>query len=142
MRRLFFTIFLRFWLTVVLVGVALSITVGLYFSNPSPDEWSVLAPRLLPGATKHAAEAFETSGAPALRQYLDTLQGQYDVRASLFTQEGKGVLADEAPADVPRLATLALESDGLQVRGPFAGERAAGPTRSCSGRSGVNRSAR
>jgi hypothetical protein len=88
MRSLFLKIFLGFWLTVIVVGIALVMSV-VYSSQQERLQLRFAAGELLPAATKTAAEEFERAGAPALASYLSKVEKEYPVFVFVFDQDGQ-----------------------------------------------------
>jgi two-component system sensor histidine kinase CpxA len=126
MRRLFISIFLRFWLTIVIVGVGLVIST-LYAANTRQSaQRAVIAG--LKGQAATVVALYERAGAPAVRRYVNDLQRTYVIRAFLFASDGREMLENDPPPNVRSMATVALGEDGLHVRESIAGQRVASPS--------------
>jgi two-component system sensor histidine kinase CpxA len=126
MRRLFISIFLRFWLTVVIVGIGLVMSTLYAVNTRQSAQRAVIAG--LKGQATAAVTLYERAGTPAVRSYVDDLQRAYLIRAFLFTSDGREMLEKNPPPNVRSMAAVALGEDGLHVRESIAGQRVASPS--------------
>jgi len=125
MRSLFLKIFLRFWLTVVLVGVAIALSI-LYSVNRLRVERRAIAAELLKQNTNTFAEIFETSGPRPLADRFKQLEAASSIRAFLLGQDGGEVLGRNPPAEVREVAKLVRRTDDLFFGDGYAGQRQTG----------------
>ena len=123
MRSLFLKIFLRFWLTVVLVGVAIALSI-LYSVNRQQAERRAMAPELLKQTTRSFAERFETAGLRNLADSFKNLEAASSIRAFLLGPDGRDALGRNPPPEVREVAKL-VSRDRPAHRSPCA--RAPGP---------------
>lgn len=102
MRTLFLKIFFCFLVIIVLVGTSLetSAILARYYE----DRWQQTVHSIMPMEAEKAAKMYETSGAEALKTYLDELQARKTVRFYFFDEHSDLLLDDSAPDAVLRLA--------------------------------------
>jgi two-component system sensor histidine kinase CpxA len=108
-RSLFLKIFLWYWVTVVLVGLALVVTYNL-----QPDlvvsRWRVMVGEASSLYAQAAAEELDRYGHTALDNYLQRLTASTKVRAAVFDENG--VLISGKPSETTQdLATRAAHSN-------------------------------
>ncbi len=149
MRSLFIKIFLWFWLTVVVIGVAVAITWAL-----QPDvvisRWRSVTSEALSIYAQSAADVVDRQGPGALNEYFNRLSRSANIQAALVDENGVAVagvpeqrgvnLAMQAMRDHrPELEIRRLKAWGAQpvtgpsgrhyvliaemMRGPFEGFR-------------------
>jgi len=96
MRSLFLKIFLAYWLTVVLVGVALVITYNL-----QPDlvmsRWRAMVGEATSLYGQTAAEELDRYGKVALDNYIQRLNASTNIRAALFDENGNLLAGKPSP---------------------------------------------
>jgi two-component system sensor histidine kinase CpxA len=109
-HRLFFKIFLWFWLTALAILAVSAATrmIGLRSFQKS-EITSVIAPRL----ASEAAQAFESGGGPAFVQFADSLIKDRDHQVYLLDATGNDVLLREVSPEGRSVAQAA------QVNGPI-----------------------
>jgi two-component system sensor histidine kinase CpxA len=135
MRRLFFKVFVWFWLTVILVGAVLAGTV-LYATQSYQAERRAMTSTLVPQAANDAAETFERAGLSGLQTYLKgvvgrSLSARYPIQGFVFRSGGHAITGLGSPGQLRDLAITGLRAereDGLYVSGDFAGQQVAGPS--------------
>lgn len=128
MRSLFLKIFLGFWLTVILVGIALVLSV-VYSSRQERLQLRFAAGDLLPAAARTAAEEFERAGAAALAGYVSKVEKEYPVFVFFFDQDGREIFDNpNTPAKIRTTATKALDDPDLILGENIAAQRATGPS--------------
>jgi two-component system, OmpR family, sensor histidine kinase CpxA len=91
MPRLFLKIFLWFWVTVIVTGIALTLTFILE-PRSVPSRWRTTLLDMAHYSGIVAVKAFEQGGATAASTYIDQLQGETDLHACLL-DEGKMPIA-------------------------------------------------
>src|SRR5262249_29450591 len=126
MRSLFIKVFLCFWLTVIIVAVALALSV-VRTANRLQLQLLATAAVLLPEGAQVAAEEVEHLGPGVLAQYLYDVERRYPVSAFFFNDRGVELLLRHAPPDV-RIAARDADETGLYMRGNIAAQRVAGPS--------------
>ena len=87
MRSLFLKIFLWFWVTVIVTGVALVLT---FILEPQsvPSRWRAALTDTARYSGVIAVEEFEKGGAPAAAAYIDRLEHETQLQACLFDAAG------------------------------------------------------
>jgi len=87
MRSLFLKIFLWFWLTVFVTGIALVLT---FFLGPRsvPSQWHASLTDMARSSAMVAVAELERGGAPAASTYLERLNHDAHLRACLFDVVG------------------------------------------------------
>jgi two-component system sensor histidine kinase CpxA len=85
-RSLYLKIFIWFWVTMILINVALFVLVALTRPTPTGRSWRDLA-QVGPNAIK-AAEIYEQSGAVALAATLQQTEKSSGVSATLYDENG------------------------------------------------------
>jgi signal transduction histidine kinase len=127
MRSLFLKIFLRFWLTVVLVGVAIALSI-LYSVNQLQAERRAIASELLKQNTNTFADVFERSGMRYLAMDFQRLEAAHSIVAFLVGVDGKEALGRNPPPEVREVAKVVRRSDQAFIGGGYAGQRQTGPS--------------
>lgn len=129
MRSLFLKIFLWFWATVVLVGVALVITWSLQ-PEVVISRWRAMMGEAVSIYSQAAAEQIDRYGRPGLDNYFQRLRASAKIDASLFDANGVLLAGTPSPA-AAELAQRALHSDepafSVTPQSAFAAQRAYGP---------------
>jgi two-component system sensor histidine kinase CpxA len=125
MRSLFLKIFLRFWLTVVLVGAAIALSI-LYSVNRLQAERRAIASALLKQNT--FAEVFETSGPRSLAIDFKRLAAADSIVAFLLGPDGSEALGRNPPPEVREVAKVVLRSGEAFIGAGYAGQRQTGPS--------------
>ena len=153
MRSLFLKIFLWFWATAILTGIALVLTFVWHHSDV-PAQWHTMfedAGRFSGGL---AVRAFEQQGAPGAAAYVRRLQQDTHLQACLFDQSGDAVAGEACSTFEDTVARVAASGNtafgfkyglvrvGLILSGSsghryiFATELPAGPRAIAAGISG------
>jgi signal transduction histidine kinase len=105
-RSLFIKIFLWFWLTVVVIGVAVAITWAL-----QPDvvisRWRSVTSEALSIYAQSAADVVDRQGPAALNEYFNRLSRSANIRAALIDEKGVAI------AGVPAQRGLSLAMQAL-----------------------------
>lgn len=129
MRSLFLKIFLSFWLTVVLVGVALVITWSLQ-PEVVISRWRAMMGEAVSMYSQAAAEQVDRYGRSGLDNYLQRLHASARIEASLFDENGRLIAGHPSP-EAADLFQRALHSDepefSVTSHMAFAADRAFGP---------------
>src|SRR5260370_8285121 len=94
MRSLFLKIFLWFWATVIITGIALVLTFILEPRNV-PSRWHATLTDTAHYAGMIAVEEAEVGGAPAALTYIERLKSESHLRACLFDFGGGPVAGDD-----------------------------------------------
>lgn len=130
MRSLFLKIFLGYWLTVVLVGLALVI-----ISNLQPDivvsRWRAMMGEATSLYAQAAAEELDRYGHAALANYLQRLEASTKVHASMFDEDGRLISGKNSlrASELVPLAVHSEETEFIITPGTaWAGSHAAGPS--------------
>ena len=123
MRSLFLRTFLSFWLTVVLVALALILSVER--AIPKIPDTGVRGDvfRKVPAEAQEAAEIFEHAGPAALGRYFEDLETRLPMQAFFFDAGGE-LLGRNTTEDVRNLARMAASDDHLFVVVNLAAHRA------------------
>jgi two-component system sensor histidine kinase CpxA len=125
MRSLFLKIFLRFWLTVVLVGIAIALSI-LYSVNKLQAERRAIASELLKHNT--FAEVFETSGPRSLAISFKRLAAADSIVAYLLGPDGSEAIGRIPPPEVREVAKVVRRSGETFLAAGYAGQRQTGPS--------------
>jgi signal transduction histidine kinase len=107
-HRLFFKIFLWFWLALTLVGVALIVATLTTEPEQEIRRWRAAA---LDIQAQTAAETFEREGAAALTAYFARAERVTRLRSYLFDRQGTELSGRQPPAGASELAALARTAD-------------------------------
>jgi two-component system, OmpR family, sensor histidine kinase CpxA len=94
MRSLFLKIFLWFWATVIITGIALVLTFILEPRNV-PSRWHATLTDTARYAGMIAVEEAEAGGAPAALTYIERLKSESRLRACLFDLGGGPIAGDD-----------------------------------------------
>ncbi len=129
MRSLFLKIFLSFWLTVVLVGVAWVITWNLQ-PEVVVSRWRAM----MGGATalyaQSSAEEMDRSGRAGVTNYFQRLQSTTNIRAYLYDDKSQ-LIAGKKSDTAQQLAQHAAQSDetefDIYATTAWAARRSVGP---------------
>lgn len=90
MRSLFLKIFLWFWATAILTGIAL--VLSFVFQHGSvPDRWHAMLEESARFSGTLAVESLERDGADSAASYLSKLEAHSHVRTCLFDSEGRPI---------------------------------------------------
>lgn len=101
MKRLFFKIFLWFWLGMVVMGVALVTVAALTQSRSAEDQrWIQKYELPLQLRSRHEVELIEHHGTAAAAQYVDSLEQRDPIKNFLLDDAGNEVLGHHVPANV------------------------------------------
>jgi two-component system sensor histidine kinase CpxA len=90
MRSLFLKIFLWFWTTAILTGIALVLSF-VYQHGSVPDRWHAMLEDNARYSGGLAVEAFERDGTTAAASYLSNLEASSHIRTCLFDDEAHPV---------------------------------------------------
>jgi len=107
MRSLFFKIFLWFWVSLILVGIALVLTTLSTGSDVETLRWRSAA---LAISAQNAVEVFERGGREGLRSYLQRVEMRTRLRSYLFDASGIELSGRPEPPGAQSLALRALNS--------------------------------
>jgi signal transduction histidine kinase len=109
MRSLFLKIFLWFWVTVLLIGVAIVITWSL-----QPEilytRWQALMSEVLSTHAQNAADMLERRGPQAAAAYLQRLNQLGRMQTALLDDHGKTLLGADLHGEAARVAARAVAS--------------------------------
>lgn len=130
MRSLFLKIFLSFWLTAVVIALALMLAWSL-----APEQvvqrWRSLTGEALAIYATTAAEKAETGKAGELAEYLDNLNRSHRIHAVLLDSQGNSISGYASPEE-RKLALSAQESGSpellIKTRQAIGAQRATGPS--------------
>jgi len=114
---LYLKIFIWFWVTTILINVALFYAVALTRPTPTGRSWRDLA-QVGPNAMK-AAEVFEQRGPVALAAALQETEKASGVTATLFDANGQELSGRPVQTAAPELIQKAAESNEVEFN--FAG---------------------
>lgn len=107
MRRLFWKIFLWFWLGMVVVSATLVVSTALTRSRSREDEhWRQRYALPVDLRAQRASELFSENGVSAVEKYFVPLEQRDPMRDFLFDENGREVLGRQAPAKVFHVLTL------------------------------------
>src|SRR5882757_6849329 len=90
MRSLFLKIFLWFWATAILTGIALVLSFVLQHGSV-PERWHAMLEDNARFSGTLALETFERDGAVSTARYLSKLESNSHVRTCLFDYEGRPI---------------------------------------------------
>lgn len=130
MRSLFLKIFLSFWLTAVLVELALLLAWSL-----APEQvvqrWRSLTGEALGMYATTAAEKLESQGQQSLAKYLDDMNRAHRIHAVLLDANGNALFGSVTPEE-KKLGLSAAASDSpellMKSRQAIGAQRALGPS--------------
>jgi signal transduction histidine kinase len=127
MRSLFAKIFGWFWLTVIVVGLAIAVSVR-YSSDVLESRRIGMISTIFRTEAPKLAAAFAKDGKPGAKQLVTDLQKKYEVKAFFFRAEDLGVFGSSGLSpEIQKMAVFALREEGLHVAGPYASQRIIGP---------------
>ena len=112
MRSLFLRIFLAFWLTSALAGLAFVIATALM--QPEPF-WQYVTGDASASDARSALEVYERDGAQALAAHLERLGDDRGARVYVFDDAGTEVTGREYPRFVHRIARAEADVDQQEV---------------------------
>jgi signal transduction histidine kinase len=115
MRRLFYKIFLWFWLGMVLVSATLIASTALTHSRSAEDErWRQRFAPILELRAQRTAELYDRDGTSAVEKYLSSPEHERrdSIRDYMFDEGGREVLGRQAPDQVLRVLAEARQSPG------------------------------
>jgi two-component system sensor histidine kinase CpxA len=117
MHRLFYKIFLWFWLGIVVVGITLVALTALTHSRSSEDEhWSRKYEPRVDLWARQETEILDREGPSALKKYVDTFESDPGVQNYIFDASGQEMLARQVPPRVLQIVTLVSQSSGANTR--------------------------
>ncbi len=130
MRSLFLKIFLSFWLTVVLIAIAVVITWSLQ-PEVVVSRWRAATSEAVAMYAQVAAEEIDRYGSTALGNYFERLEASSHVHPALFDENGR-LIAGSVPDTAKALALRTGQSGEpeylVQQDQAFAAQRAQGPS--------------
>ncbi len=132
MHRLFYKIFLWFWLGMMVVSATLVVSTALTHSRSEEDEqWREKYTLTIDLRAEHAAELFDRAGALGLQGYFGPLERRDPMRDFMFDSSGREVLGRKAPPKVLRvLGRMAQVPSGTRqffARARIAAKKVTGP---------------
>jgi signal transduction histidine kinase len=110
MQRLYFKIFLWFWLAMVLVSGTLIfsvVTTQREFTSSRANQFDQILTSLV---ASRAADMLEDHGMGALADYLESLDSTLHWQAFLFDDEGNEILSQPTPIEANTIAQAALQT--------------------------------
>ena len=110
MQRLYFKIFLWFWLAMILVSGTLIfsvVTTQQEFTASGTKQYDEILTSLV---ASRAADMVEDHGMGALADYLESLDTTLHWQAFLFDDEGNEILSQPTPAEANAIAQAALQT--------------------------------
>ncbi len=110
MQRLYFKIFLWFWLAMILVSGTLIfsvVTTQQEFTASGTKQYDEILTSLV---ASRAADLVEDHGMGALADYLESLDTTLHWQAFLFDDEGNEILSQPTPAEANAIAQAALQT--------------------------------
>jgi two-component system sensor histidine kinase CpxA len=128
MPRLFFRIFLWFWVGVAVLSATFVLSSALIRSRSAEDErWRQKYRVTVDFRTQHAIDLFDHGGIPAVSKLLGPLEERDPMRNYIFDATNRQVYGSPAPANVLRVLASVDQS---QESGPqfFSDERIAAET--------------
>ncbi|MGH9446363.1 MAG: ATP-binding protein [Terriglobia bacterium] len=133
MHRLFYKIFLWFWLGIVVVSATLVVSTSLTHSRSEENEhWREKYGLTIDLRAEHAAELFDRAGRRALQGFFGPLERRDPMRDFMFDPSGHEVLGREAPPKVwhvlGRMARVPAGRHRFFPRARIAAEKVTGPS--------------
>src|SRR5579872_1060104 len=115
MSRLFYKVFLCFWLSIVVASTTLMALTAIKHSRASRDEhWrDRFGPRVDLWA-RQEAEILDHEGTPALSKYVRSIESDPGIRNYLFDAGGLELLARQAPPLVLQTVASVTQSTGAE----------------------------
>jgi len=131
-RSLYLKIFIWFWVTMILINVALFAAVAITRPTPTGRSWRDLA-QVGPNATK-TSEVFEQGGASALAAFLQDAEKNSGISATFFDENGRELSGRTVQPGTTELVQKADKSNDIEFN--FAGRNTivARPVVSSNGR--------
>ena len=111
-RSLYLKIFVWFWVTMILINVALFAAVALTRPTPTGRSWRDLA-QVGPNAMK-VTEIFEQSGPTALAAALQEIEKSSGVNATLYDESGQELSGRTTQPNAPELIQKADKSNEIE----------------------------
>jgi two-component system sensor histidine kinase CpxA len=130
MRSLFWKIFLWFWATVVLVGLAMVVTWSMQ-RDLVVNRWRASLAETIAPYAQAAAEAFDQHGLIGLNGYLQQLETESNIHAVLLDATGTNVSGRmaHAPKSMVEQAVRSGQTEfSVTDISAFAAQRATGPS--------------
>ena len=112
-RRLFWKIFLSFWVTQIIFISYLGYKAHSLSRNPGPL-WLATAEKTMPLVAKSVLEKYQAGGAPALRQELDQQSVPERLDFWLFDSAGNELSGRPVPPEVKSLYPRLRQSPSIQ----------------------------
>jgi two-component system, OmpR family, sensor histidine kinase CpxA len=109
MLKLYWKIFLWFWLAMVVVSVALATSVYVTRSGSQEARFKKLMDSLLSLQARYVAEIYEARGVNALSDYLANLEEGGKDHAALYDAGGSNLLKNSLPQRLPAPLLQALQ---------------------------------
>jgi len=109
MLKLYWKIFLWFWLAMVVVSVALATSVYVTRSKSQEARFKKLTDSLLSLQARYMAEIYEARGVDALSDYLANLEEGGKDHAALYDTKGSNLLKNSLPDRLPAPLLQALQ---------------------------------
>jgi hypothetical protein len=133
MPRLFYKIFLWFWLGIVVVSATLVASTVLTKSRSAEDErWRQRYGPMVDLWAQREAEVLDHEGRSELEKYMGSFVTDPVVHSYMFDGGGHEVLARDAPPRVLQIVTLIDQSPAMEPRfftdERIIGEKALGPS--------------
>jgi two-component system sensor histidine kinase CpxA len=115
MPRLFYKIFLWFWLSIVVVSITLlALTASTRSRSVQDERWhNKYGPRVDLWA-RQESEILDHEGQSALRKYVRSFESDPGVRNYLFDADGEELLTRQAPSIVHQTVAAVFQSQGNQ----------------------------
>src|ERR1700691_3383165 len=101
MNRLFFTIFLWFWLGIAVISAALVTSAALIRSHSADDErWRQKYELPLDLRSQHEADLLDRDGTSAAAKYIGSLEQRDPMQNYMLDEDKREVFGREVPAKV------------------------------------------
>ncbi len=111
-RRLFWKIFLPFWVAQALLLGVLYIRLHYRLHSENPW-WAQPERRIMPTLAESAVQRYERTGQPALRTLLEQSSLPHRANYWLFDANGRELSGRPLPAEIPDFAQRALRREGM-----------------------------
>src|ERR1044071_1667938 len=95
--KLFLKIFIWFWLTMILIGAALIISVATIGESTPGPPWMDFVSSALRLHAQEAAKAFEKGGVTSLEAYLENIEDDYPFKTYFYNEQGDEVRGRKSP---------------------------------------------
>jgi two-component system, OmpR family, sensor histidine kinase CpxA len=113
MHRLFWKIFLWFWLGIVVVSATLVVSTALTRSRSLEDEhWRQRYALPVDLRAQRTAELFDRAGVSGVEKYLGPLERRDPMKDYVFNEEGREVFGRHAPPKVLRALAMVRQHPG------------------------------